>query len=73
GVQLQAQNIIISTQNTGNQEFRLVVTDANGRLIKRTEMQQNASVSLAGRARGIYFVNIYNQENKLVHSQKVVN
>jgi trimeric autotransporter adhesin len=72
-VQVQSQSIIINAANTGNQEFRLVVTDGNGRLVNRSQMQQRATVNLSGRAKGVYFINIYDQQNKIVHSQKVLN
>ncbi len=68
-----SKSIQINAEKPVSQPYLIIVTDANGRLIRKISLQQKASIDLSNEAQGIYFVNIYDRNNKLVNSKKIMN
>jgi hypothetical protein len=67
------QTIFINAEKPVSEPYVALISDVSGRLVSKINGTQKTSVDLSNQPKGIYFVNIYDRNNKLIGSKKIMN
>lgn len=72
-IKFVGQTIYINAEKPVSEPYVAMISDVSGRLIRKINVTQKSMVDLSNQPRGIYLVNIYDRNNQLIGSKKIMN